>query len=289
MSKYFINENYIARDNQQVFYTNKPFISDTISVFLNGTLQVLGEDKDYITLAETGQVIFNLPLKNGDTVSIISNVVSNNINLEVISNGRVDKKNTLYKKYGTVQRLKYNNKYEVCICVDKENIKYHFISQLNPLFCSSKRIYEDIGEFIEGFTDEYINSLLYHNSVEVIELIDDLKEDDIENVHYNKDDKGKYTTEDRAIRNWVRYKTDIDLIMARYYGISLRYGSIKKTVGDINIERDTKLPYLDDLLERLKGQYDEADKVISGFNVVASAVKGIINYKYDDWARETKF
>lgn len=289
MSKYFINENYIAKNNQQVFYTNKPFVDGTISVFLNGALQALGEDKDYIALSETGQVIFNLPLKNGDKVSIISNIASNNIRLEVISNGRVDKKNTLYKKYGTVQRLKYNNKYEVCICIDNDNIKYSFISQLNPLFCSSKRIYEDIGEFIEGFTDEYINSLLYHNSVEVIELIDDLKEEDIENVHYDKDNKDKYTTKDRAIINWVRYKTDIDLIMARYYGISLRYGSIKKTVGDINIERDTKLPYLDDLLDRLKKQYDEADKVIRGFNVVASAVKGIINYKYDDWARETKF
>ena len=291
MRQYSINEKYIASEGQQVFRVEKPFINDTISVFVNGGLQTLGEQEDYLTVQDTGKVIFNRPLSEGDIVSVISNVASTKVNLEIVSSGRADKPNALYKKYGTVQRLKENNKYEVYLCIDKEIYKWNFISKLNPLFVSSKKIWEDIGEFIEGFTEEYINSMLYRNSVEVVELIDELANADeaIENVTYEKDSDGNYTTASRAIKNWVRFKTEIDLVMARYYGISYRYGSVRKEVGDISIEKSTKLPYIDNLLDRLKDQFEEADNTIRGINIVASGIKAGTSYKYDDWARETNF
>lgn len=291
MRKYSINENYTASEGQQVFNVEKPFINDTISVFVNGDLQILGEDKDYLTVQDTGKVIFHNPLNEGDIVSVITNVASRKVNLEIVSSGKADKPNALYKKYGTVQRLKQNNKYEVQMCIDKDIIKWHFVSKLNPLFVSSKKIWEDIGEFIEGFTEEYINSKLYENSVAVVELIDELanQDDAVENVTVETDGDGNYTTTYRAVKNWVRYKTEIELVMARYYGISYRYGSIRKEVGDISIEKSTKLPYIDNLLGRLQDQFDEADAVIRGVNVVASAVKAGTNYSYDDWARETNF
>ena len=37
----------------------------------------------------------------------------------------------------------------------------------------------------------------------------------------------------------------------------------------------------------LRKQWDEADKVIRGTNVVASAIKAGTNYKYEDWERDT--
>lgn len=291
MKKYSINETYIAGENQQIFNIEKPFINDTISVFVNGSLQSLGEDKDYLTVQDTGKVIFNNPLVEGDIVSIISNVISKNVNLEIISSGKADKPNALYKKYGTVKRFKNNNKYEVAICLDKDIYKWSFISKLTPLFITSKKIWEDIGEFIEGFTEEYINSILYQNSVEVVELIDELANqlESVENVTYEIDQDGNYTTNYRAVKNWVRYKTEINLIMARYYGISNRYGSISKEIGDIKISKEVKLPYLDNLLDRLQDQFDEADATIRGVNVVVSAVKAGTNYSYEDWERTTNF
>lgn len=291
MRKYSVNEKFIASKEQQVFNIEKPFINDTISVFVNGILQTLGEQEDYLTVQDTGKVIFNQPLDEGDVVSVISNVASKKINLEVVSSGRADKPNALYKKYGTVKRLKENNKYEVHICLDKEIYKWNFVSKLTPLFVSSKKIYEDIGEFIEGFTEEYINSMIYRNSVEVIELIDELANADeaIENVTYEKDSDGNYTTTYRAVKNWVKYQTEMQLVLARYYGISYKYGSVRKQVGDIIIEKSTKLPYIDNLLERIKDQLEEADNTIRGINIVASGVKAINKYSYDDWARETNF
>lgn len=291
MRKYSINEKYIASQGQQVFRIEKPFINDTISVFVNGSLQTLGEQEDYLTVQDTGKVIFNEPLDEGDIVSVISNIASQKINLEIVSSGRADKPNALYKKYGTVQRLKANNKYEIQLCLDKEIFKWHFVTKLNPLLVSSKKIWEDIGEFIEGFTEEYINSMLYRNSVEVIELIDELANADeaVENVTYETDNEGNISTSSRAVKNWIRYKTEIELVMARYYGISYRYGTVRKEVGDISIEKSTKLPYIDNLLDRLKDQFEEADNTIRGINIVASGVKAITNYTYDDWARETNF
>lgn len=291
MRKYSINENYMSTEGQSVFNIEKPFINDTISVFVNGCLQMLGEDKDYLTVQDTGKIIFNSPLSDGDVVSVITNIASNKINLEIISSGKADKPNALYKKYGTVKRLKFNNKYEVQICIDKDIFKWNFVSKLNPMFCTSKKIWEDIGEFIEGFTEEYINSIIYNNSVSVIELIDELanQEDAIENVTYKTDEEGIYDTTYRAVKNWVRFKTDIDLIYARYYGISYRYGSTEKSIGDITIRKETKLPYIDNLLGRLKDQFEEADTVIRGLNVVVSTIKAGTQYKYDNWARETNF
>ena len=291
MKQYSINENYIASQGQQIFTVEKPFINDTISVFVNGSLQVLGEDKDYLTVQDTGKVIFSNPLAEGDIVSIISNVASQKLTLEIVSPGKADKPNALYKKYGTVKRLMENNKYEIQICLDKEMYRWTFVSKLNPLFVSSKKIWEDIGEFIEGFTEEYINSMIYRNSVEVVELIDELANADeaVENVTYETDADGTYTTAYRVVKNWVRYKTEIDLVMARYYGISYRYGSVRKEVGDISIEKSTKLPYIDNLLNRLKDYFDEADAAIRGTNIVASAVKAITNHSYEDWERTTNF
>lgn len=291
MKQYSINENYIATQGQQVFSIEKPFVNDTITIFVNGRLQSLGEDKDYLTIQDTGKVIFHRPLAEGDVVSMITNVSTDKINLEIVSTGKADKPNALFKKYGAVKRFKQNNKYEVQMCIGTEIFTWHFISKLNPLFVSSKKIWEDIGEFIEGFTEEYIHSMIYRNSVEAIELIDELANQDeaVENVTYEKDADGIYTTTSRVLKNWVRFKTEIELIYARYYGISYRYGSIKKEIGDISIQKDTKLPYIDNLLARIKDQWEEADASIRGVNIVASAVKAGTNYSYDDWARETNF
>ena len=56
---------------------------------------------------------------------------------------------------------------------------------------------------------------------------------------------------------------------------------------EIRINKDR--PYIDNLLSRLKDQFEEADKVIRGLNIVASAVKGSNNYSYENWERTTNF
>ena len=256
-------------------------LSELSSIFVNNELQKI--DEDY--LVKNDRVVFRNNLTKDDNIVLIHNI---NTNKSLVNQGK-DGSNSILTRFNSEVKLNENNKYTVGISIDKNIYEWQFNSRQNPMFSSSKKILEDIGEFIDGFTDEYINNKIYDNSLAVIDLIDELAglETPIENVTYEQDENGFYTTKYKAVQNWVRYKTDIDLTLARYFGISYNYGSQLKEIGDIKIEKTVKLPYIDNLLDMLRKQFDEADKVIRGTNVVASAIKAGTQYKYDDWDRET--
>ena len=240
------------------------------------------DEGDYIV--EENKIIFNPELEIKDVIINFNYDTNKNI----ITKGKSNS-NSILSRFNSDVKLNENNKYTIGIAIDKDIYEWKFNSKQNPMFTTSKKIYEDIGEFIDGFTEEYINNKIYDNSLAVIDLIDELasQETPIENVTYEQDENGVYTTKYKAVQNWVRYKTDIDLTLARYFGISYNYGSQLKEIGDIKIEKNIKLPYIDNLLDMLKRQWDEADKVIRGTNVVASAVKAGTKYTYEDWNRDT--
>ena len=255
-------------------------LDNITSIFLDEEL--LAENEDY--LVKNNKVVF-ADLPDNSNLTVIHNI---NTAKRLINPGKSNS-NSILTRFNSDVKLNENNKYRIGIAIDKDVYEWEFNSKQNPMFTTAKKIYEDIGEFIDGFTEEYINSKIYDNSLAVIDLIDTLaaQETPVENVTYEKDADGLYTTKYKAVNNWVRYKTDIDLTLARYFGISYHYGSELKNIGDIKIERTTKLPYIDNLLDMLRKQWDEADKVIRGTNVVVSAIKAGTRYKYDDWDRET--
>lgn len=277
MKEYSVTEQRIVKNEQKFTLEQNSKVN---SILLNGVL--LEKDKDYSIKNDI--ISFTKPLSENDEV-VFHNTV--NTNKRLISPGKLS--NSLYSRFTHNPTLNENNKYRIGIAIDKDMYEWEFNSRQNPMFTTAKKIYEDIGEFIDGFTEEYINAKIYDNSVAVIDLIDTLaaQETPVENVTYEQDDDGFYTTKYKAVNNWVRYKTDIDLTLARYFGISYHYGSELKNIGDIKIEKATKLPYIDNLLDMLRKQWDEADKVIRGTNVVASAIKAGTRYKYDDWNRDT--
>lgn len=277
MKEYSVTEQRIVKNEQKFTLEQNSKVN---SILLNGVL--LEKDKDYSIKNDI--ISFTKSLSENDEV-IFHNTV--NTNKRLISPGKLS--NSLYSRFTHNPTLNENNKYRIGIAIDKDMYEWEFNSRQNPMFTTAKKIYEDIGEFIDGFTEEYINAKIYDNSVAVIDLIDTLaaQETPVENVTYEQDDDGFYTTKYKAVNNWVRYKTDIDLTLARYFGISYHYGSELKNIGDIKIEKATKLPYIDNLLDMLRKQWDEADKVIRGTNVVASAIKAGTRYKYDDWNRDT--
>lgn len=287
-SNYSIKENYIAKEGQQIFTMDKPFVKSSINVYLNGALQTFGDNADYVTLPDNGRIIFNRKILEGDIVSIISNKETENI--QIMSFGKRDNPNALYKKYTSVEKLKFNNRYKIQIKINDKDIEWQFVTRFTPMFCTVKKIQEDIGEFIQGFTEEYIMSVIHRNSWEIVNRINEALEDDtasegmsIEDPIVPDAETNEYTSPNRAVSNWVRFKTEIDLIYARYYGISYNYGSVTKTIGDISIQKSTKLPYIDELLKRLKNDLAAAEEAIfGGMNFIGSAVKGSVNYEYSE-------
>ena len=255
-------------------------LANLSSILLNDNLAE--EGKDY--LIKNNKIVFT-DVTDNDNIKLN---YTYDTNKSLISPGKITP-NSVLSRFVSDVKIAKNNKYTIGIVIDKELYEWSFNTKQDPMFVSNKKIYEDIGEFIEGFTDEYINNKIYDNSLAVIDLIDELanKEDPIENVTYSVDENGFYTSPNKAVQNWVRYKTDIDLVTARYFGISYKYGTEVKEIGDIKIEKTTKLPYIDNLLDTLQRKFDLADQAIRGINVASSAVKAGVRYKYDDWDRDT--
>lgn len=277
MKQYSVTESKTIKNNR---ISSDYGLDNITSIFLDEELLI--ENEDY--LVKNNKVVF-ADLSDNSNLTVIHNI---NTAKRLINPGKSNS-NSVLTRFNSDIKLNENNKYRIGIAIDKDMYEWEFNSKQNPMFTTAKKIYEDIGEFIDGFTEEYINSKIYDNSLAVIDLIDTLatQETPVENVTYEKDADGFYTTKYKVVNNWVRYKTDIDLTLARYFGISYHYGSELKNIGDIKIERTTKLPYIDNLLDTLRKQWDEADKVIRGTNVVVSAIKAGTKYKYDDWDRET--
>ena len=277
------NETQEEVEREITFVQSSHDINNLVSLFVNDELKTLGEDYSI----EDDRVIFTDVLNEDDKVRL--NYIINSP-LSLLSSSPKANSSVIPKYAIEDNKLYANNKYKININIDKEDYTWEFNTRMNPFLSSAKKIFEDIGEFIEGYTEEYINNVIYGNSLAVIDLIDQLKEEGVENVTCENED-GFIKAKHRAINNWVRYKTDIDLTLSRYFGISYRYGSELKEIGDIKIEKTTKLPYIDNLLDMLKRKFDEADELIrGGLNTVRTAVRAGTKYKYDDdWGRETKW
>lgn len=300
MKQYQISELHMSNTNGDLFKIGVPYSSsDKISVLLNDeqtsfNIEQVDETDEEGNITNTYEAVrVSNPLTQDDLLNVLITKESNT--LSVLTSANVNKPNTLFNKYqpkDATGKLLQNNRYLIHLNIDGEIIESSFRTKPNPMFATVKQIKEDIGEFIPDYTDEYIESVIYQKSMNVIDLIDTLKnqDDPIENVTYDTEaGTGTYITSDKAVKNWVRYATDIQLIYAKYFGISYNYGSIKKTIGDITVERNTKLPYIDQLLDWLKKAFDEADAIIRGINVVASFVKAKTQYSYEDWERTTNF
>lgn len=255
-----------------------------LSVFLNEE-----PISDY-TFDENNNIILNEPTDNISEVNVYKKIDTLN-STSIIFPGKANKSNSLFNRYSDTNNLLINNKYKLHVLIDDVSIDSVFNSKLSPMVIQTSLIFKEIGEFIEGYTDQDVSERIYNYSKELIDLIDELanQEDPVTNITYTVDKDGNYTFSNKTVaKNYVLAKTAIDLIYSRYFGISLRYGSIKKQIGDIDVERTTKLPYVDTLLGRYQKMLEDAESIIKGKTIAVSAVRAGTN-TYDDWARKTTF
>ena len=277
-----VKENFISSEEQTVIKTNRPFIDNTVDVYLNGEKKEY--DIDFTSNGEESEIIFYESLPANGIIDVLS--TSDDID-KVVSFGSKDTDNTLYKRYESDNTLKYNNKYKIHLVIDNQVYEYSFSSALTPMYSSSKKIFEDVGEFIDGFTEEYINSIIHRNSVEIVEKVNAKIEDNADNIAIENtiaaNADGYYDPQlNKLLNKWVRLKTDIDLVYARYYGIAANYGSQEKSIGDIRIAKDVKLPYIDELLKKLKKDLDDVEQKLFGTVIASTAVRAGNKYPYSE-------
>jgi hypothetical protein len=244
---YYIYDRIIAQDKQTVFNTSKPFISGTLLVYLNGLLVRMGTDLDYIEVDVT-TIKFNYELEANDEVIIASLFASNNYAIDVVTSNP-NNRNAIHYKYSSSVKLKNNQRYTVNIALKNQNVSWSFVSKLNPLYINVDKIRMDTGDLLDGASDEEILRVLYTNSKEC-KLHKDVY--DSENTSSTDTDSVSIANAANKLKQWVRYKTDIDIVNSIYLSLCGLSGSAVKRIGDLSIQKDVTLPALKNMLERFR-------------------------------------
>lgn len=244
-------DEFIIKTTDRVFnlsnITYKPN-TNSILVYYNGL--VLNPDK-YIEIdSHTVTIKFEPELNDILVVApVINNAISiSNVNGDIVGS----RQDSLFKRYGGEKRLMNNQLYSLEIMLNGKAHKYTFTSAYSPLFSSVKIIRSDLLEALQDIDDDTINFTIWQNSLLVMEIADA--------VTISID------APITAAKNWVRYKTELDLLNTIYINIATNAGSIQKTLGNMQISKSVKIPYLDEMLKVIKRKLNgEESKLKSSF------------------------
>lgn len=214
-------------------------------------VKVNGEEIEYgITYNEnkSNTILFTRTLMPGEIIQIeyettLSKVVSKN----------PYSKNAIYPMFTSEVKFKFNHKYEFFVKAD-EDYMVNFQSKYDPYYSTVDRVRTDTGGLLDNVRDEIIANVIYDNSKLVIEKLG-----------------GQEAAEERMeegvpmyVKNFVRYKTDIDLCYAIYLSKTGKIGSFKKKLGDLDVSNEVKLPYLNDMLSRFRELLKPNEDLVDG-------------------------
>lgn len=238
-------EIYIVKEDN---FTNYSFANDMIckkieystdglEVIVNK--KVLIENKDYSI--ENRELFFLIPLSIGDKI-IIKASISNDV--KVITKNSYSN-NALFKYYSSNVKFKSNQKYTFTITINKEEHSFAFMSKYNPFYSTIEKIRMDTGDLLNSVTDEQIANVIHSNSKIALEKLEVA-------IEAGTKESTVLTKIPTYVKDYVRYKTNIDFCYSIYLSMSGKIGSVSKTIGDIKIDTTYKIPYLGDMLSRFK-------------------------------------
>lgn len=226
-------------------------------------IRVVINDEEIVSDSYTidnNKIIFENYYINGDIVKIYCDIVSKTPKT-IISNNPKNIR-SLFNTNNTDNTMYENTHYNLKLFLKDELIETEFTTKLKSLYSDISSVRRDTGSFLNEISDKDILKFLYENTIAIEEIVSDLEE------------KGSdVTATDRDKVLWVRYKTDLDLLYVQYLNINNRYGTQSKKVGPIDIEKTTKLPYLDKLLKGIQDKFDEVNNKFIEINIASSFVK----------------
>lgn len=185
---------------------------------------------EHYTVA-SGVVNFANKLSQGDKITIKDSILNS---VKIVTKSSYDR-NSLYKMYSDQVKFRFNHNYKMIVNITDISHEMSFMTKYDPFYATVDKIRLDTGNMLEHTSDEQIAKVIYSNSKDALQLLGE-----------NVDTIPKYA------KNYVRYKTDIDLCYALYLSMTGKVGSYSKRIGDIAIESSTKLPFLKDMIGRFK-------------------------------------
>lgn len=221
-----------------------------IIVLVNDIELNMGDD--YIIEDDT--LKFSNPLNTGDKITIKDSILNS---VKVVTKNSYDK-NSMYKLYSSKAKFRFNHNYKMIIGIGDTFHEMSFMTKYDPFYATVSKVRLDTGDLLENATDEQIARVIYSNSKETLEILGD----DVETIP-------------TYAKNYVRYKTNIDLCYSLYLSMTGKGGSYSKKIGDISIDGSTKLPYLSDMLSRFRELLKPNEDLLNSESAkVVSFVKG---------------
>lgn len=211
----------------------------------NFVVKLNGKELEYINDYNVinYKIIFNNPLMEGDKIEIYDSILNS---VKVVTKNSYNR-NALFKIFSSNINFKYNHTYEFALPVQGKLFSTEFETEHDPFYTTVKKIRLDTGDLLNKVSDNQIAALIYQYSKEVQDILGD-----------DADSIPVYAS------NVVRYKTDIDLCWAIYLSISGKYGVKSKKVGTIEIEKNTKVPYIETMIKRFKELLAPNEELLNG-------------------------
>jgi hypothetical protein len=143
-------------------------------------------------------------------------------------------------KYGTETRLLENQLYTATLNLNGETTIVTFTSKYSPLYSTAQLIRGDFRVLFSTYSDDDINRLIYLNSTLAIAIANPVLDLTKDIPFY--------------VKQYVRFKTELDLMTDIIFTLSTYGGSEEKLLGDMKITKEVKTKDLDKLLKRLIAQ-----------------------------------
>jgi hypothetical protein len=135
----------------------------------------------------------------------------------------------------------------------------------------------ELGGLADSFTNDQINFVLYQNSKAGFEL------------YKSRSDYSIANAIPTSLKDWVRYKTCVDLIYAIYLEISGNAGRQMKIIGPMQVDKEIKIPYINDMLKKFQKALDDADVKLREAQRVLAFVKAGTSYTFPQSGRGSAF
>lgn len=171
----------------------------------------------------------------------------------------------MVERYGTETRLQENQLYTIALKVKGQELKVvSFTSRYNPLFSTVRMIRSDFRDLFSTYSDDDINRLIHDNSKLAIELT--AQSANGTTIDVNAEDGIPY-----AARQYVRYKTELDLATDLFLTLSTKSGTEDKTLADMRIMKQVQLPYIDSILKVLQQRLASWEAQLIGMRAAPSS------------------
>lgn len=231
MKDFIIYENKVLKETITNYkpLTNHP----PIGVKVNGIeveARILGSEDDLT-------VVFTNPVREGSLLTVAFKTQA-----KKALTRRLVPMQELYPLYTSELTLATNTTYDYILHLKGEVFSKKYRTKYDPYYTTIKTIRNDTGSLLKSIKDDGIDKLIHENSLVVEDLLGDRLE-------------GEFTVDGKVtlpVSNYVRYKTDIDIVNAIYLSMCGRYGKFDKMLGTLEVSNDYKLPELEDMLARFK-------------------------------------